>query len=65
MTTEEQDFYNYCINYYSIYDKMVELKNELDRLNPHIQNMLDKGYSHIIDKVVSDIQKGNVQCPSG
>lgn len=57
---KREEFRNYVRAYYDIYDQKNALENKLAELNPHIQNMLDKGFSYVIDEVILERQRKNV-----
>lgn len=54
---KREDFRKYVHEYYDIYDKKNALANKLAELNPHIQNMLDKGFGYVIDEVILERQR--------
>lgn len=57
---KREEFRNYVRAYYDIYDQKIALENKLAELNPHIQNMLDKGFSYVIDEVILERQRKGV-----
>lgn len=52
-----EEFTRYVHNFYDVYDKIQILQAELDRLNPHIQDMLDQGFGYVVDEVITSRQK--------